>query len=419
MKDLNTLKTELEISRGKGDIIICLVSTPLTMDGIIETMSQSFLLKKIEVKSGDDIIRNLKEAKKGSSEDNHDAWVWIMPEKSSADILNILSSFRERFYDIHVPGVIFCNRRFLNAIISKAPDFWRYRGNYYEFESEEELLPIGEIIDYEQSLFPVMQMRDIELPFFYRSREDLLRRKRIAEYLLEETENKQEKGELYRQLAFLSRFSGELGAALEYSREALNLDREIGNKLGEANDLGNIGLICRYRGELDQALKYHMEALGIYRELGNRLGEANQLGTIGLVYKDKGKLDQALKYHMEALGIHRELGYRLGEARDLGNIGLIHSDIGNLDDALHYHREALRIHQELGYKLGEAYQLGNIGIVLELMKMNYEALEYLKKALEIFKEIGSAVQIDIIRRHISGISELPDDRQSENKRLTV
>lgn len=294
MKDLDTLKTELEISRGKGDIIICLVSTPLVMDEIIETLSHSFLLKRIEVRNGEDIIRNLREAKKGSSEDHYDAWVWIMPEKPSADVLNVLISFRERFYDLHVPGVIFCNRRFLNATIREAPDFWRYRGNYYEFESEEELLPIGEIIDHEQSLSPVMEVRDTELPLFYRNREDVLRRKRIAEYLLQETENKQERGGLYRQLAFLSRFSGELESALEYSREALNLDREIGNKTGEANDLENIGLLCRYRGELDQALNYYGEALEIYRVSGNKLGEAKQLGAIGLVYKDRRELDHAL-----------------------------------------------------------------------------------------------------------------------------
>jgi tetratricopeptide (TPR) repeat protein len=67
--------------------------------------------------------------------------------------------------------------------------------------------------------------------------------------------------------------------------------------------LSNIGLIYSAKGYLDNALKYHTEALKIDREVGYREGEANDLGNIGLIYKAKGYLDNALKYHQEALKI--------------------------------------------------------------------------------------------------------------------
>ncbi|MBU7046651.1 MAG: hypothetical protein HXS54_09465 [Theionarchaea archaeon] len=38
-------------------------------------------------------------------------------------------------------------------------------------------------------------------------------------------------------------------------------------------------------------------------EIGYRLGEANQLGNIGIIYMDKGDLDEALKNLKAALNI--------------------------------------------------------------------------------------------------------------------
>ncbi|MEM2172980.1 MAG: tetratricopeptide repeat protein [Thermoproteota archaeon] len=45
--------------------------------------------------------------------------------------------------------------------------------------------------------------------------------------------------------------------------EALKIDREIGNRQGEASDLGNIGRVYLRKDELDEALKYLEEALDI------------------------------------------------------------------------------------------------------------------------------------------------------------
>jgi tetratricopeptide (TPR) repeat protein len=95
---------------------------------------------------------------------------------------------------------------------------------------------------------------------------------------------------------------------LKYHQDALEIDKEIGFRQGEANSLGNIGVIYQDRGDLDQALKYHREALEINKQIGHKEGEAAQLGNIGLIYKAKGDLDQALKYMNDALKIFEEIG---------------------------------------------------------------------------------------------------------------
>jgi DNA repair protein RadC len=51
-------------------------------------------------------------------------------------------------------------------------------------------------------------------------------------------------------------------------KTAEEIDKEIGYKEGEANQLDNIGVIYGTKGDLDQALKYYNEALKIFEEIG-------------------------------------------------------------------------------------------------------------------------------------------------------
>jgi tetratricopeptide (TPR) repeat protein len=148
--------------------------------------------------------------------------------------------------------------------------------------------------------------------------------------------------------------------------------------------LGNIGLIYKAKGDLNKALEYLKDALDIDVEVGYRQGEANQLGNIGLIYKAKGELDKALEYLKDALNIDVEVGYRQGEANQLGNIGLIYKAKGDLNKALEYHQEALKIHRGIGYRYGEAQEeaLAIVDIAapqLRVQTLNDLATIYFKK----------------------------------------
>ena len=67
-------------------------------------------------------------------------------------------------------------------------------------------------------------------------------------------------------------------------------------------------MIYRVRGELDEALAYHKDALAIDREIGYKQGEADQLGNIGLIRYVGGELDEALAYLEDALKIFISIG---------------------------------------------------------------------------------------------------------------
>ena len=65
--------------------------------------------------------------------------------------------------------------------------------------------------------------------------------------------------------------------------EALDIYRGVGNQLGQANALNNLGDMRRLVGDYPAAARDLEEALGIYRDLGNRLGQANVLTNLGIM----------------------------------------------------------------------------------------------------------------------------------------
>jgi tetratricopeptide (TPR) repeat protein len=61
-------------------------------------------------------------------------------------------------------------------------------------------------------------------------------------------------------------------AALQSWQQALSLYREIKNRLGEGQSLGNLGNAYRYLGDYAKTIDYHQQSLAIMREIKDRWG---------------------------------------------------------------------------------------------------------------------------------------------------
>jgi tetratricopeptide (TPR) repeat protein len=185
---------------------------------------------------------------------------------------------------------------------------------------------------------------------------------------------------------------GELNEAEEHFKQALKIQRDIGDRLGEAAVLGNLGIVYRYLGDLDKAEDHHKQALNIASDIGDRLCEANALCGLGIVYTQRGgpgDLGKAEKHYKQALKIHREIDNRLGEAQDLGNLGIVYKRRGELGKAEEHYKQALEIAREIGNRLGEATVLGNLGFVYALRGDTKNAREYLQQAQALYLKIGA------------------------------
>ncbi len=170
---------------------------------------------------------------------------------------------------------------------------------------------------------------------------------------------------------------GDVRRAIGYYEQALAIHREIGDRRGEGNDLGNLGGAYLQLGDARRAIGYYEQALAIRREIGDRRGEGNDLGNLGNAYRQLGtpggpsattsrrwrspgdrrpprrgqrpgqpgeRLRQlgdarrAIGYYEQALAIRREIGDRRGEGTDLGNLGNAYLQLGDARRAIGYYR---------------------------------------------------------------------------------
>ena len=88
----------------------------------------------------------------------------------------------------------------------------------------------------------------------------------------------------------------------------------LGNPLGQANALGNLGIVAREQGDYAAARTYLEQALELDTRLGNPLGQANALGNLGIVAREQGDYAAARTYHEQALELDTRLGNPLGQA---------------------------------------------------------------------------------------------------------
>jgi CHAT domain-containing protein len=182
---------------------------------------------------------------------------------------------------------------------------------------------------------------------------------------------------------------GQYQKAIDFYQQSLEIERKIGDRLGESISLGNLGAAYDSLGQYQKAIDFHQQSLKIKREIGYRLGEANSLGSLGNAYDSLGQYQKAIDFYQQSLEIAREIGDRRGEANSLGNLGLVYDSLGQYQKAIDFHQQSLKIKREIGYRLGESISLGNLGNAYNSLGQYQRAIEFHEQYLEISREMGN------------------------------
>ncbi len=130
-------------------------------------------------------------------------------------------------------------------------------------------------------------------------------------------------------LAGLLRRDGPWADAVTRHTAAIQAARHLGDRLGQANVLNDLGEVRRMTDDYPAAAQALEHALGIYRDLGSRLGQANTLSELGVVRLLASDYPAAAQAFEQALVIYRDLGDRLGQANALNDLGEVRRMTGD------------------------------------------------------------------------------------------
>jgi tetratricopeptide (TPR) repeat protein len=297
LDEAEVLLTELKISLGQGNLILCIVSSQAYRNEVIQLLRSRFRIEVLETYEGDQLVSSLRgQASREEDLKHGEILIWVFPERFGKDLIEALNNYRELFYRIGVPSVVFLTPAALTDVIRQAPDFWRYRGGFHELKGKDH-----------GPAFQALGNLATPLDLSYRNEEDLLRRKRINEYLLEKIHDKKERARILGELGVIHFLLSEYRKSVKFSEQALAISREIGDRRGEGNHLGNLGLAYSHLGEPRKAIEYYEQALKISREIGDRRGEGKYLGNLGLATDMLGQRDQAIEFMKEAIAIFDQI----------------------------------------------------------------------------------------------------------------
>ena len=197
---------------------------------------------------------------------------------------------------------------------------------------------------------------------------------------------------------------GQIEKAIEYQQRSLQTYRDFRNVILEHQRgietaiLSNLGLFHLNNGQYQQAINFAKEAVEIDKKRGSPADLGSSLNNIGLIYSGLGQPAIALDYYKQALALAQQSSSLSLQAGILNNIATQRYSIQPLE-ALADLEKVLQIKRQIRDKQGEALALANIGSVYIELTQYTNAIRSFEQALAISREIKNiARQADILHQ---------------------
>jgi tetratricopeptide (TPR) repeat protein/transcriptional regulator with XRE-family HTH domain len=172
-------------------------------------------------------------------------------------------------------------------------------------------------------------------------------------------------------------------------RTALAAARRAGDRLGEADTLGELGIVQRDTGDYPAATGSLARALALYGDAGDLPGQANVLNQLGFLHVLTGDYPAATASQQQALALARRAGDRFAEGAALNHLGLMQHLTGDYPAAAASQQRALALFRDLGNLFGLAYALNDLGVVQQETGEYAAAAASQQQALTLFADLGN------------------------------
>lgn len=180
---------------------------------------------------------------------------------------------------------------------------------------------------------------------------------------------------------------GKYDESAEWSRQAIEHANASGHRAQLAHALYLLDIALVRLDQPDPSLRER--ALAIYRELGELVGHATVLNNLGTDAYHEYRWDEAVAYYEES----RDLSQRAGDISSVARAGVneaeLLTDRGELTRAQALLEDALRTWQAAGYRFGVAAATSNLGQTRARAGDFAEAQRLLSEATALFEELGN------------------------------
>ena len=173
--------------------------------------------------------------------------------------------------------------------------------------------------------------------------------------------------------------------AQQYFKEALQLYKERGDSLQQANCLYYLGKVHAILFDFKQARRYYEKSLQLSPH--NQLITANNLFGIGEVLLHLSKYKQSRSHFRRALKLYQKIGERIGESHCIRYLGEVHFAYSEFQEAQQRVEEALQLYRKIDERRGEASCFQAFGELSVKTGDFLAAKQYYEQALALIEHI--------------------------------
>ena len=210
-------------------------------------------------------------------------------------------------------------------------------------------------------------------------------------------------------LAPLLRIDGPWSDAVALHTRAAATAERLGDRLGQAYELSQMGILQRLTGDLPRATETLEQALSLYQALNDESGEAYILNQLALVQRDRGNFSRTTEMLEQALERFRAMGERHSQAYVLAELGCTKWLSGDYRRAAELLEQALEEFRVIDRHLGQTYVQGELGIIRWMTGDYPGAAELLRQALQTYQELGDRLNQAYVQRELGTVHILIGD----------
>ena len=355
---------ELRLAKGRNCLIFAIAANP--EEFVTQVESYDLRVDKIYLNGN---INRLEVLSNWENTDERTVYFVEGIRNQFPWILGYLNLYRDIFYEIKRPVVIFGSEYEITEVTKYAPDLWGFRSGTYDFTEKKE---IGEHVHY-------------DLPIFREEGEDEIKERiKVDNYLLEIVKEDHKRAELHMSLAISYLKLQEFEIGKEYFDKALEVRRKSNDNMGISIDYTRFGDFYLFKREYGRAIEYYGEAISVYSD---NVAAHNNLG---ISLNGLKRYDEAEKEYREATRANpddTEVHY---------NLGNLLYDLKRYDEAEKEYREVMRMDPD------DAEARVNLGILFLETERPEKAKKEFVIAKELFKNQGKVEDVKKVEELLGG-----------------